>query len=99
MLTVLLAAHSYNKGAANNLTTTTHPHKKHAWQQAQGGPASRPHQKISTFFWELRMRRCQQKYQNKKTPTGEQKSERGPKRELPPPEKQRIRRLERTRYK
>jgi len=50
MLTVLLAAHSYNKGAANNLTTTTHPHKKHAWQQAQGGPASRPHQKISTFF-------------------------------------------------
>jgi len=28
MLTVLLAAHSYNKGAANNLATTTQPHTK-----------------------------------------------------------------------
>lgn len=76
MLTVLLAAYSYNKGATATATphTHTHTHIQRETRLATGArwpPRPRPLCRCSRTTWQqiqknVRMRRCQQKYQNKK---------------------------------
>lgn len=97
MLTVLLAAHSYNKGAANNLATTTQPHTKNTLGNRRKVAPPPLTMKSSTFLGAAN-ETMSTEIPKQKTPAREPKSEEG-QNEKPPPEKQRTRRRERTRYK